>query len=434
MKRVLLFSLIFVFPFVSVGQVDKLFKKVKDKVNYRVDKNVNKAIDKSLDEAEESVKNGGNSGTAGATTTKATSATNTPDNPATSAVLKSYARYDFVPGEKVIYANDFATDNMGELPTGWNSNGSGAVVTISGQKGNWAQFYQNSVYLTDNKESFTENFTVEFDLILRRENPKAAFPVLAFGFFAAGTESTTSNDFLKEYAKNFATELKIQPYDNNASHMHYESLDAHKRFLNTDIKKTPELEKYFNKIIHVAMQVQKERLRIWMNEEKLYDLPKAIKSGTDFNQLFFAVKRYGGADSEVGYNVTNIKIAKGIPDTRHKLIDEGAFSTTGILFDVNTATIKPESNGVLTEIAGILKKHTEVKIKIVGHTDSDGSDASNLELSLKRSGAVKDALVKDFGIEASRIETEGKGESAPVADNKTKEGKAGNRRVEFIKL
>jgi len=146
------------------------------------------------------------------------------------------------------------------------------------------------------------------------------------------------------------------------------------------------------------------------------------------------VKRYGGADSEVGYNVTNIKIAKGIPDTRHKLIDEGAFSTTGILFDVNTATIKPESNGVLTEIAGILKKHADVKIKIVGHTDSDGSDASNLELSRKRSGAVKDALVKDFGIDASRIETEGKGESSPVANNKTKEGKAGNRRVEFIKL
>ena len=160
MKRVWLFSLIFVLPFVSVGQVDKLFKKVKDKVNYRVDKNVNKAIDKSLDEAEQSVKNGGNSGGATSTSTNNNTAPNTPDNPATSTVLKSYARYDFVPGEKVIYANDFATDNMGELPTGWNSNGSGAVVSISGQKGNWAQFYQNSVYLTDNKESFTENFTV----------------------------------------------------------------------------------------------------------------------------------------------------------------------------------------------------------------------------------------------------------------------------------
>lgn len=440
MKKVFLFSLIFIVPFVSGAQVDKLFKKVKDKVNYRVDKNVNKAIDKSLDEAEQSVKNGGNAGGSSSTPSTPSASTNgSPVNSTTGtatppAGLKSYARYDFVPGEKIIYTNDFASDNMGELPTGWNSNGSGAVVTIDGQKGNWAQFYQNSVYLTDNKESFTENFTVEFDLILRRQNPKAAFPQFAFGFFSSGTESTTSNEFLKEYAKNFATELKIQPYDNNGSHIHFESLEAYKRFLNTDIKKTPELEKQFNKVIHVAMQVQKERLRIWMNEEKLYDLPKAIKAGTDFNQLFFAVKRYGGPDDEIGYNVTNIKIAKGIPDTRHKLIEEGAFSTTGILFDVNTATIKPESNGVLTEIAGILKKHSDVKIKIAGHTDSDGTDAANLELSRKRAAAVKDALVKDFGIDAVRIETEGKGETTPVADNKTKEGKAANRRVEFIKL
>ena len=101
---------------------------------------------------------------------------------------------------------------------------------------------------------------------------------------------------------------------------------------------------------------------------------------------------------------------------------------------MNSDKIKPTSYGVVKEIADVLQQNSAIKIKIIGHTDSDGSDASNLELSKKRSAAVKDMLANEFGINASRVETDGKGEAQPVADNKTKEGKAANRRVEFIKL
>jgi outer membrane protein OmpA-like peptidoglycan-associated protein len=73
-------------------------------------------------------------------------------------------------------------------------------------------------------------------------------------------------------------------------------------------------------------------------------------------------------------------------------------------------------------------------VKVVGHTSSDGDDNANMELSKKRAASVKEMLTTEFGIDASRIETEGKGETQPVADNKEKEGKALNRRVEFIKL
>ncbi|HTF27580.1 MAG TPA: OmpA family protein, partial [Flavitalea sp.] len=112
---------------------------------------------------------------------------------------------------------------------------------------------------------------------------------------------------------------------------------------------------------------------------------------------------------------------------------EGKFSTTGIMFDVNADSIRPESNCVLKELSGILQKNPDIKIKIVGHTDSDGKDAENLELSKKRAAAVKEILIRDFGIDASRMETDGKGETEPVQDNKSKEGKAQNRRVDFIK-
>ena len=80
-----------------------------------------------------------------------------------------------------------------------------------------------------------------------------------------------------------------------------------------------------------------------------------------------------------------------------------------------------------------MKKNEGFKVNIIGHTDSDGSDAANLELSKKRAAAVRTALAEEFGIDASRMQSDGKGESKPVADNKTKEGKSQNRRVEFVK-
>jgi outer membrane protein OmpA-like peptidoglycan-associated protein len=410
-------------PFISQAQLKGLVKKVQNKVEQkveqRIDKKIDQEVEKTLDEIE------------GKGTDKKENGAN--KNSSNTGGIKSYSKYDFVPGEKIIYSNDFSADNAGELPIGWNTNGNGVVASFSFLSGKWVQFYQNATYLTDNVDSFTQNFTVEFDLLLRRDNPKAAFPMMAFGVLSSGDLTTTDNKLLKEYSNYFAVELKVQPYDNMASHMHLETFQEKKRYLNTDIKKFGELENHFNKPIHVAMQVQKERLRIWFNEEKLYDLPKAIDANAIINQLYFSVKRYGGSDSEVGYAVSNIKIAKGLPDTRHKLVEEGKFSTTGILFEVNSATIKPESNGVLKEVADVLKKFNDIKVLIVGHTDADGSDAANLELSKKRAEAVQQVLISEFGIDATRISADGKGEKEPVGDNKTKEGKAQNRRVEFIK-
>ncbi len=113
---------------------------------------------------------------------------------------------------------------------------------------------------------------------------------------------------------------------------------------------------------------------------------------------------------------------------------EGKFVTRGILFDVNSDKIKPESAGVLKEIGTVLKENPTVKVKIVGHTGADGDDKANMELSKRRAESVKNYLVKELGITADNLTTEGKGESQPVDKNDTAEGKANNRRVEFIKM
>lgn len=107
--------------------------------------------------------------------------------------------------------------------------------------------------------------------------------------------------------------------------------------------------------------------------------------------------------------------------------------TRGILFEINRASLKPESTGVINEIAALLKEHSDLKLSIEGHTDSDGDDATNLKLSEERALSVKNALV-DLGIDASRLQSKGLGESNPVSDNNTPEGKANNRRVEFVQI
>ena len=104
------------------------------------------------------------------------------------------------------------------------------------------------------------------------------------------------------------------------------------------------------------------------------------------------------------------------------------------MFDSGSATIQTQSYGIIRQISQVLQQETSMKLKIIGHTDADGSDEANVTLSKKRAEAVKNALITVYNIGADRLQTDGKGESIPVGDNTTSAGKAQNRRVEFIKI
>ncbi len=404
------------------GLANRVKNKVSSKVNQRVDNKVNQKIDESLDAVEGKPK----------AATKANTSETTNDEG--EAMVGSSTKFDFVAGEQILYADDFAKDEMGELPVDWNTNGSGELTTLGKIPGNWLKLHKSFMYLSRNKATFGENYTVEFDLVLQLKNNGWSYPEFMFGVFTTKGEPNTDNSFLKHYTKYAAVIAELHPGEFKSSRITLKSLLEGRSYFNSNAKNYDGLENYYGKPVHVSVQVQKERMRIWMNQEKVFDAPKAIPAGVDMNQLFFEVGHTNYPENQYGVYVSNIKVATGKPDTRHKLVEEGKFSTTGILFDVNAASIQPSSNGVLKELADVLTKYPEVKIKIVGHTDSDGKDADNLELSKKRAAAVKEALTKDFGIEPGRMETDGKGEVEAVADNKTKEGKAQNRRVEFIKL
>ena len=143
---------------------------------------------------------------------------------------------------------------------------------------------------------------------------------------------------------------------------------------------------------------------------------------------------HGLKDGKENIYISNLKVAEGGIDLRRKLMAEGKISTNGILFDSGSANIQPQSMGIIRQISQVLQQEGSMNLNIVGHTDADGDDASNMDLSKRRADAVKDALVNIYNIAASRMQTEGKGESEPVGDNGTVDGKAQNRRVEFIKI
>lgn len=436
MKNVLVLMLLMIPATVFCqGFMDRLKKKVQNKAEQKVEQKIEKGIDKGVDKAEQAAKSGNKPAdstvAAKAPATTAPAATEGTPAPVT---LKSNSRFDFIPGEQIVYTESFEQDAIGELPTGWNTTGTGEVVTLNNFPGKWLQLHQRSFYLTSNEKEFGENYTVEFDVIMQLKYNGHFYPYFSFGFFGTNGEPAAGNDFLRNYRKYASIEGIFYPADGGRSRMDIRSFKTGREYYNGDDQVVGILSDYFGKPMHIAIQVQKERMRVWAGQDKIFDAPKAIALGTMINQLMFEVHTSSYKEDQYAMYLSNLKVAKGVPDTRHKLVEEGKFSTTGILFDVNADVIKPESYGVLKDIANVLKEHANIKVKIVGHTDSDGEDQKNLQLSQKRAAAVAKALQETFGIDAARLQTEGKGETVPAGDNKTKEGKALNRRVEFIKL
>ncbi len=118
------------------------------------------------------------------------------------------------------------------------------------------------------------------------------------------------------------------------------------------------------------------------------------------------------------------------PKPAPKPVAEKVTMAADALFDFDKSVVKADAKGKLDELAGKIKGVNLEVVIAIGHTDSIGSDAYNQKLSVRRAEAVKAYLVSK-GIEPNRIYTEGKGEKQPVASNKTKEGRAKNRRVEI---
>ncbi len=387
--------------------VDKALNKVEDKINNLFKKKDKKKKDEQVEENSQEINQNENSSN---TSNKSSS---------NSKSVKSNSKFDFVPGEKELYFDNFERLAIGDFPAEFNTNASGEIVSVEDKEGKWLNMTKNGAFIPENIKKLPENFTLEFEVGINSD-PTNNYP----GF---GLNFSTSNDnlFLERFFGAGTSIIYLHPA---ATQLNVQIIPSNGTEINNEIK-MPQWDTDENKFVKVSLWRQKGRLRVYVNEDKLVDLPRFFSETSIYDFAFFR-----SFFSECEVYITNIRYAVAGADNRNKLITEGRFVTNGILFDTNSDNIKPESGPVLKDIATTLQENPKVRVKIIGHTDNDGSDAANLVLSQKRATAVKTTLSSFYGIDASRIETDGKGESQPLNKNTTPSEKAQNRRVEFIKL
>tara|TARA_A100000171_G_C2139463_1_gene153552 strand:- start:1015 stop:2313 length:1299 start_codon:yes stop_codon:yes gene_type:complete len=329
------------------------------------------------------------------------------------------SNFDFTPGNIAIFNDNFSQDNPGDFPANWDSNGSGELVTINGKK--WLRLGNKATIYPMLKNELPENYTIEFDL------------------FTDGMDNKTSSQaffkLLLEDTKGFQ-----KPRTFSVVELSPCQFIASQGVIEKHVNGTREIRNKIGKDIRnsiagrsrVSIAVNKTRMRVWLNEEKIVDVPRLIPEGANNFKLYTTGLRDNGTNDKI--YIANFNIAKSGEDNRSKLLTEGRLSTNAILFNTGSASIKGGADAILKEIGEALQTNPSINILINGHTDSDGDTNSNLKLSQERANSVKQVLVQTYGIASSRIQTNGKGASEPIATNNTTAGKSKNRRVEFIKL
>jgi len=315
----------------------------------------------------------------------------------TPAQLKTYQNYDFVPGNKIIFEDNFIDDQDGEFPAHWKLvSGQGVINKIEGEP---------AFVLTEG------NYAVVAPRIKSPTYLGAAF--------------TIELDFLVQEGGDYGINFFLKPNNDEENRsVHFGKSEVSSNFPNGGLTGTyPGDQENFNGTWHHAALVFKNnQVKCYLDQYRVLVIPDA-----DFTPVAVT---FGGI-AEIRFK--NVRIADGGGmNMLDKLATDGKIVTHGITFDVNKATIKPESMGTLNAIVKLMNDKQDLKFEVGGHTDSDGEDAYNMKLSQQRADAVKTQLTK-MGVDASRLTAKGYGESKPLNDNSTPENKANNRRVEFVK-
>ncbi|WP_285056730.1 OmpA family protein [Pedobacter ginsengisoli] len=415
MKKLILISALLLAGnnLMAQGFLNKLKQKAEDMASKTVDKGLEGKAKKNTE--------------ATSTSREPIKPENASGTPTTS--LASTTTYDFVPGSKILLADNFAQDALGQFPLKWYTRSKGEVVTLNTVKGNWLRLYPGT--FVSPVVNIGENATIEFDLIMNWPATGGYLvPAINFAFYDRGNKGEIlSYDYRLKNCLRFG----IAPYRSEAA-VQLTSFENVAKKLESDKYRVANFDRKAGNVIHVAISIQNERVRIWLDQEKVFDLPQAAPLNGNLNQLKIDMSSSNYTNEQLGYYVSNFKFAEGSADNRSKLLTTGRLETSGILFAINSAEVKSDNEGTIKEVATAMTENPDLKIKIIGHTDAVGKPDANLILSIKRAESVRDALVKIYKIDAGRMETEGRGSTAPVSDDNSEAGKTSNRRVEFIKL
>jgi len=302
---------------------------------------------------------------------------------------QAFVNYDFVPGDSVLFFEDFTHDVVGDapqrvIPTSGN-------VEVADYRG--ARWYRSNSaggsLEIDLPVVLPQRFTFEADLA----SMDSWGPTIDFSNGASGHDEVVFQGAAG--VGNFTSEPI--PYDG----WH---------------------------VYHARVMADGPYVKVYVDGKRVANAPR-VNIGRS-NKILMT---YGGNEASPFY-ITNIRVAEGgKPILWDALMAKGRVATHGILFATGSAHIRPESKPTLQLIADMLKAHADLKLTIEGHTDNTGAPAANETLSDQRAASVKTYLVSNFGIDGSRLDTKGYGDTKPVAPNTTAEGRQENRRVELVK-
>ena len=335
---------------------------------------------------------------------------------------------DFKRGEVILFEDDFTAETVGEFPSKWDLLDGGAEIkTLGGIKA--VEITNNGVITPLIKEQgayLPEEFTIEYDFYYWDTKDDVGLNDLKLCL----ADNTDRSEWSGYYGDGCAFCLVHGVCDTWDHHANY----------NNDSGSTDTRDVSFNYQFkqgwhHVALSFNKRALKVYFDGNRVINLPK-VKQPTwmsfqvpfDYSNLTF---------------IRNVVIAKGAVELYDRneqsmtavekaIAETGKFVTNNILFETGKATLKPESMEEIEKVADYMKKNPNARFEVQGHTDNQGSDKINDPLSQQRAEAVVKAL-EEKGVDPFNLRAVGKGAHEPMADNKTEEGRAKNRRVEFIK-
>lgn len=412
----------------------KLLKKAgesaKRATERNVEKKIDKAVDKTFDSAEDAVTGKGNDSKSEKKTNAGVQGdvevigndADMPQEPQQSLEM-TYAKSDFVPGDEIIFEDDVTREQIGEFPSQWDLlKGTIEIAQLNGDKVILCVSQDDPVIaplFDDMKNYLPEKFTLEFDFWVGPYEKK-------------GTDGPQNRYIIRFYKPGSSSRVQNINLDNtyyNGSNLR-SSLDWGFTSSSGDGRNGSDdsFRNIPNSWNHFSLSFNQRAMKVYINGIRYANIPNTVAPG-HFDIQFY---RSGGCFTN-NTSIRNIRIAKGAVPLYDRMMSDGKFITYGITFDVGKSTIKPESMGEINRIVTLMKENPDLKFSVEGHTDSTGNEASNQTLSEARSKAIVDKLI-ELGIATDRLTASGKGQSSPIADNGTDEGRAKNRRVEFVKL
>ncbi len=409
-------ALLFCFTPEAQAQVKNPLKKTKREGENRTNRGIDKTIDKGYDKIEEGIgnlfrkkdKQGKDEGAPEEDAGPGQHGDAGPGQPGdagsranqTSGPALNWAKYDFVPGDQVIFEDNLTGEENGEFPSRWDLiAGNTEIAVVDGENIIMMRDGSPSIipyFKGPGEDHLPEVFTIELDLYYPKEYP--------FQIYLYDRKNQKSN---------------------SPTGYTYITVSGNEMSMGRATSKYPE-EKDLNRWMHIAIAYTEGKLKAYLDDTRLVNIPRL-----DFDPSGITLHAYHASNENPCY-IKNVRIAKGGVKYYDRFMQDGKIIANGIRFDVNKATLKPESMGVINEIAALMKDHPEVNFSVEGHTDSDGDDGFNQTLSEQRAETVANTL-KKLGIDGSRMTSKGWGESKPIDSNATPEGKANNRRVEFVK-